>query len=550
MNLSDHAFNNLIEMLELIYRTEDISSEDLEKLFVETSLDRQTIDALKAPSPIVIVGSRGVGKSFLLRMAENELNKAFSTERVMPIYVSFNRSSLIHSNDPKQFLHWMLSIVCSKIVRTLRKHGFLASVGQSISLIAGGNAQNDGESNVEKIIELFESSWQNPEKQIDVSTLPSIDDFKDAIEEVCQQFNIRRFNLLIDEAAHILRPEQQRQFFTLFRDLRMPRISCKAAVYPGITFYGDSFQSVHDATFLYLDRNVFHVDYLKNMREIVENQIESSSELLKSISKNINNFNILAFAASGNPRILLKTVARADKMNSTQVNELFREFYKTEIWAEHSQLAERYVGHRAIIDWGRKFIENDVLPEIQSKNNRYLEGDKKTSCFFWIHRDSPQSVKEGLRLLTYTGLVSESAQGIKGTRSEIGVRYQVNLGILFSQESSPASTALNIARNFDIRRMSEFGMNHSAFHEIANLIVDFTAIDSSSVLYTQLHKDISLLDLAGWQRDELRKIGLTTIGDILRATEMKLREMYYVGEKRARRIRSAALASVLEYLSG
>ena len=70
------------------------------------------------------------------------------------------------------------------------------------------------------------------------------------------------------------------------------------------------------------------------------------------------------------------------------------------------------------------------------------------------------------------------------------------------------------------------------------------------MLYIQLHKDISLLDLASWQREELKKIGLTTIGDILKATEAKLKEMYYVGEKRARRIKSAALASVLEYLSG
>jgi hypothetical protein len=537
-------------MLELIYRTEDISPEDLERLFVETTLDRTIIDAVKAPSPVIVVGSRGVGKSFLLRMAENELNQSFSKDRVLPIYVSFNRSSLIHSRDQKQFFHWMLSIICGKIIRTLRRQGFLASVSRSVSIIAGGELMTDGENNVEKIMEAFESSWQSPDGEIDTSALPSVDDFKDAIEEICQQFNIKRFNLLIDEAAHIFRPEQQRQFFTLFRDLRMARLSCNAAVYPGVTFYGDSFQPVHDATFLYLDRDLFHEDYLSNMREIVGNQIESTSDLLKSISKNVNNFNILAYAASGNPRILLKTVARCDKMSSAQINEVFREFYKSEIWSEHSQLGERYIGHRSIIDWGRKFIETDVLPEIKTKNDRYLEGDKKTTCFFWVHRDSPQAVKEALRLLTYTGLVSESAQGIKGTRSEIGTRYQVNLGILFSIESNPASTALSIARNFDIRRMTEYGMNYTLFNEIINDTLNFSEIDSTTVLYTQLHKDISFLDLAKWQIEALRKIPLNTIGDILKATEAKLREMYYVGEKRARRIKSAALTSVLEYLSG
>jgi hypothetical protein len=536
-------------MAELIYRTEDISSDDIEDLFVETVLDRTIIDALKAASPVVVVGSRGVGKSFLLRIAENELEKNFKHDRVMPIYVSFNRSSLIHSNDQKQFFHWMLSIICGKILRNLRKYGLLANLSSSVSLLAGGKVDNNGQTRVEEIIESFEASWQNPQKAVDVSMLPSIDDFKDAIEEICEEFDIKRFNILIDEAAHIFRPEQQRQFFTLFRDLRMPRISCNAAVYPGVTFYGDSFQPIHDATFLYLDRNIFHADYLKNMREIVENQIESTSDLLKAIAKNSNNFNVLAYASSGNPRILLKTVGRAEKMNSGQINEIFREFYKTEIWTEHSQLGERYIGHRAVIDWGRKFIETEVLPELKAKNDRYLGEDKKTTCFFWIHRDCPQSVKEALRLLTYTGLISENAQGIKASRSEIGTRFQVNLGILFAMDASPVSNSINIATNIYLSRMSEYGMNHNSYNELSNIDVNFADADAS-VLQEQLTKDISQLDLANWQITELRKIHINNIGDILRATETKLREMYYVGEKRARRIKSAAMASVLEYLSG
>lgn len=536
-------------MAELIYRTEDIPFENLQDLFVETSLDRAIIDAIKAPSPAIVVGSRGVGKSFLLRIAEAELEEKFSEERVMPIYVSFNRSSLINSNDPRQFFHWMLSIICGKILRSLRKYGLLATFSRSVSLLAGGEISNAGENRIDNIVNAFEKSWQNPQQQVDVSGLPSIDDFKDLVEEVCLEFNIKRFNILIDEAAHIFRPEQQRQFFTMFRDLRMPRISCNAAVYPGVTFYGDSFQPVHDASFFYLDRNIFHHDYLNSMREIVENQVGSTSDMLKAINKNTDHFNLLAYASSGNPRILLKTVGRADRMNAIQVNEIFREFYKTEIWTEHSQLGERYIGHRDVIDWGRKFMESNVLPELKAKNDRYLEEDKKTTCFFWIHRDSPESVKEALRLLTYTGLVTEHAQAIKATRAEIGTRYQVNLGILLSMETIPTNTGLSIVKGIDVRRMPEYGMSHAAFDGIANLDVNFAEMDAT-ILKEQLDKDISDLDLASWQINELRQIKINNVGDILRATEGQLMQMYYIGEKRARRIKSAAIASVLEYLSG
>ncbi len=536
-------------MQELIYRTEDISNDELEDLFVETTLDRTIIDALKAPSPVVLVGSRGVGKSFLFRIAEHEQYISFSHDKVMPIYVSFNRSSLIHTKNTRQFANWMLSILCGKIIRCLKKQGYLTSNSVPISIIAGGSISNNGETRIEKIISSFEESWQTAEVEVDIKGLPTIEDFKDAIEEICQQFKIKRFNFLIDEAAHIFRPEQQRQFFTLFRDLRMPYISCNAAVYPGVTFYGDSFQPIHDATFYYLDRDIFHENYIENMREIVEKQMDASSDLLKAISKNINNFKILSYAASGNPRILLKTLARAGKMNSTQVNEIFREYYKIEIWSEHSLLSDKYSGHKEIIDWGRKFMEIEALPVIQKKNTRYLEEGKKTTCFFWVHRDSPQAVKEALRLLTYTGIVTENAPGIKGTRSEIGTRYQVNLGTLFALETVPTNTALNIARNFDLRRMSEYGMNHSMYAEIS-ILSNFSEVDTSTVLAREMKKNIDVLDLAQWQKIELKKIGINSIGEILTATENKLREAYYIGEKRARRMKSAALASVYEYLSG
>ncbi len=194
-------------MLELIYRTEDIPGEDLLRLFVETQQDREIIEALKAPAPIILVGSRGVGKSFLFRVAEEELMLDFQKSKVLPVYLTFNKSSLIHTPDSKQFTNWMLSRICGRIIRGLRKHGYLTIPLPAISLIAGGAIDSSGKSKIENIVEAFEDSWKNPTQEIDTNGLPTIDDFKDAIEEICQEFSIKRFNLFIDEAAHIFRPE-------------------------------------------------------------------------------------------------------------------------------------------------------------------------------------------------------------------------------------------------------------------------------------------------------------------------------------------------------
>ncbi len=116
--------------------------------------------------------------------------------------------------------------------------------------------------------------------------------------------------------------------------------------------------------------------------------------MYKNIVQNGKNFAILAYAASGNPRLLLKTLSAAPSINSTQVNEVTRSYYRTDIWSEHSALAEKYPGHREVIDWGRQFLETLVLPELKKKNDEYLATDKDTSAYFWIHRDAPAIVKE------------------------------------------------------------------------------------------------------------------------------------------------------------
>ncbi|MCX7131600.1 hypothetical protein [Aeromonas sp.] len=56
-------------------RTETIKSSKILDYFVETNEDREIINKLKSNSPVVLVGSRGVGKSFLLKVAEAELKR-------------------------------------------------------------------------------------------------------------------------------------------------------------------------------------------------------------------------------------------------------------------------------------------------------------------------------------------------------------------------------------------------------------------------------------------------------------------------------------------
>ena len=537
-------------MTDFFYRTEDIKPEEVAKYFVETKRDREIVNALKARNPVVLAGSRGVGKSFLLRVAESELLDEFAAQRVLPVYVSFSRSSLINTKDPQQFQHWMLARICGRITRALEARGMTVGNARSLSILTGDSSPvtPGGTTTLEKLASSFEESWKADPELIDSSRLPSLDDFKDAIEDLCAELKVARLVIFIDEAAHILLPEQQRQFFTLFRDLRSPYLGCKAAVYPGVTSYGDTFQPLHDATMLSLDRDILGADYVDNMREIVEKQAESA--ILANIARHGANFALLAYAASGNPRVLLKTLARAPTVSASEVNDVVREYYRNDLWSEHSTLPEKYSGHRHLIDWGRQFIESTVLPDLQRKNIQYLDQEQKSTCFFWIHRDAPQPVKEALKLLAYSGIVAEHAAGIRATRSEVGTRYAVNLGALLAQEATPTSTGLRIATSLTPKRMSEFGANHPTYQSLVAAAPTFAEPTVGVMLRQQLGKPVSVLDVTDWQQAKLGELGLKTIGDVLLASESKLQTVAYVGEKRSRRMRNAALAAVFEYLSG
>jgi len=536
---------------EFFYRTEEIKLEEVEDYFVESKQDRQIIDQLKSKTPTILVGSRGVGKSFLFRVAQSELQKSFVKDNVLPIYVTFRGSSLIQTNNPQQFHHWMLSRICHELIRALSKSGKLTITPTSLNVIAGGSvtAEVFQKTKIEDITQAFEDSWKNPGTDVNIEGMPTTDLFLDAVEDICREVDISRFIVFIDEAAHVFLPEQQRQFFTLFRDIRSPYISCKAAVYPGVTVFGETFQPMHDATVLSLHRDIQDEKYVANMREIVTKQAEDST-IIKTISKRGENFAILAYSASGNPRHLLKTLLLAQKLDSGAVNRVIREYYRTDIWSEHSKLAEKFIGHSPLIDWGRRFIESDVLPDIQQKNIHNLTGDKRTSSYFWVHRDAPQPVKEALRLLEYTGIVIEHASGIKATRAQIGTRYAVNLGTLIALETTPTSTALTIAKSLSIKKMTEYGENHKIYESLLVELPKFDEPDMTILLSQELEKAVGVLDLTSWQKDKILSLGLNTVGDILKAPESKLLEATQVGVKRARRIRNAAMTAVYEYLSG
>lgn len=535
-------------MNEFFLRTESIKSSEIEKLSVVNDADNKIIEALNSSEPCLLEGSRGTGKSFLMRVAELEIEK---DPKLLGVFVAFNKSSLINTEDELQFYHWMLAKTLKALTNKLRKKGLSVS-SFSASLLSNDEQTDDQnlEKDLKKIVKYFEESYKH-KNSVDTSSLPDIEDVKEAIETICAENSINRIYFFFDEAAHVFRPDQQRQFFNLFKDLRSPYITCNAAIYPGVTYFGDSFELIHDCTYKKIERNIKDSDYIKYFKDIVFKQ--AKEELKQEINNNLELFNTLAFSAGGNPRVLLKTIQELKKLKSTHVNDTIKTFYRDKIWAEHTELGEKYKGHQKLIDWGRSFLENSVIPAIERYNTSRLEkGVNESTIYFWINKDCPEPVKESLRLLTYTGIINKLGSTIKATRSDLGAKYEVKFGCIISLYKSPNLESKNFYENLATNKHPEFGKHHQSYNDIMNFSLRLDNENYQKSLEAMLKKSIDVLSLlTNWQKSKLKDAGIHTIEDLHSITEDTLiSTIYNVGPHRARLMKNSANAEVLEYLSG
>ena len=548
---------------EFTFRTEELSDEELRKRYVESRGDRENINLIKSKSPILLVGSRGTGKTMILKVAEKELDDEFNTSKVLGVFVSFRKSIFLERvKNPIYFRQWMMAKTIFALIRKIEKKGLALNSSGIFERYFEVDENHMGSiiEKLNKFTKLLEKSSKGKDidlpKEIelimgiesdDIEVLNELDYFNALIEDLCEELKIDRIVLLFDEASHNFIPSQQREFFTLFRDLMSPIVSCKAAVYPGITSYG-TFQKFHDAKERRIEKDIHDLNFTVTMREIVKNQV--SEDIYTKIERQGELFDCLIYSSAGNPRLLLKSILLSieNKFNNKGVNDTIKEFYRTSIWNEHTKLAEIYSGHKPLIDWGRHFIENIVLVETNQKNEtRKNDVKKQQTIYFAIHRDAPEQVKHAIRILEYSGIVSIHTEGTK-VRGEIFDRYQINFGVVLSTSQTPINYFKSILEGLSIKLYTDYGMNSPAYNDI--ICFSEENINFDSVIDKVLETSIEKLDITEFQRESIKRGGFNNLGDILEGKEEDLQRASNIGPKRARYIWNAAYNATMEYFSG
>lgn len=522
-------------------RTDDVLPREALKVLVMSRTEREVVDKLKNRMPIVLSASRGVGKTILLRKAEDELKNSLTTDRILPVFVKFRDSTLIATKQADAFLVWMVAKIRDEIARAATAYGLMAPDNSVIRAIRG---QSGSGSTMEELETKLETAYRRKSGGEETVEPLDPDDVHYLVERLCAQASIQRIVLLVDEAIHAFQPNQQRQFFTLMRNLSGPYITIKAAVYPGISTFGEGFHPNHDAMFIGLDRDILDKGYLEAMRSIV---LAKDPGLRRAVEDNPAVFDTLAYAATGNPRILVKTISENRRLNRNVLPDTLRRQYQEAILSEHTDLAGKYSGHAALIHWGRSFLEDHVLPRIYQRNNTR----KETTSHIWIHKDAPATVHRALQLLCYSGVLRQEDKNTRGPRNGIGTRFLVNLGCHLVLDSDPIEYCERVTSKLNRRAAVDFHADEETFAEIKSH--DLQAVDqgdANAALWARLNSRATLLDLTEFQRRKIGELNLHTIGDVLLADESTFRRARGVGPVYARRIHNAAQAAVLEYLSG
>lgn len=74
-------------MNNFVIRTEELEDSQLKELYVETENDNDILNRLKSQSPVLLVGSRGMGKSFLFKISQMQLLENFQKDRIFQFFL-------------------------------------------------------------------------------------------------------------------------------------------------------------------------------------------------------------------------------------------------------------------------------------------------------------------------------------------------------------------------------------------------------------------------------------------------------------------------------
>ena len=296
---AEHGDEPAIEQL-FIEQAEYLEPATFRRWHIEHPNEKLILRKLTQGGAKLISGPRGSGKTTLMLKAYYAMLE--SSDMAFPVYVNYKRSLSIEpiyksgTSGTYWFNQWVLLKLYQGIYSTLE------GLGDTSQLSVTSSDANRAASRLE----------MSSASEVELPELTVLQLACD-IERVIKRNNRSRCVLLLDDAAHAFSPEQQRDFFDFFRQIKSQFIFPKAAVYPGVTNYSSSFHVGHDAEQIDVWIKPEGDQYLEFMRSLVRSRFPAENF---SSPGAIELVDFLSYAAFGVPRSLLNMLQEITKEDS------------------------------------------------------------------------------------------------------------------------------------------------------------------------------------------------------------------------------------------
>lgn len=484
----------------LVLAAEECSPDQFSLIHKFSEHDDRVIRKLMAHGPVLLQGGRGSGKSAFMIATSQRLAPHNPSSAVLGLYISLRYVPLLISSGPdyeRLFCEW----VSFRIQSIVRDTGF------------------------------------------DFSESQTLRDLKAELSRLAASLD-KRIVLFFDDAAHIGRETSLSTFFDIFRTISSDTISCKAAIYPGVTEFGPRFDVYNDATVVDIVRTPGQAGFnglfsqILSIRypDIADNRIiEFSTEQLASFVATAVLGNMRAFIFFCNS--LTEKISTDERIGMPQLTATLLELAADYYWPLLEEVKPKLGRYTPAVETAAEIA--DILFQ-----DCAASGDSSSVL---VHRRIVSRYSKPFEILEYAGFIArrEASRAMKsGGR---GSRFALNLCSLL--ERKPGARLTRDIFNAWISTESKFSEIHEKGEHFKDVQVPYPAsLDDLGILdykVDALKKSRAYpYGLTELKLEKLRAAGIETIGQLALASNDTLLQIESVGEVFVERIRSIVTQAI------
>ena len=223
MNCKTHSLGDYI-----LDRTESLTDDLIQEYFVEQNTDK--INRLLDSEQYLLEGSRGAGKTMLLKKAMLQSRLTFNTNSALTVWVSFEESLRLENikivqNTVDPFLQWTMGKILKELLQELKylKPASMEDLEKRLSNLFGTSVTQKYDSYfklLDEYITILETGdiqtsedleAQCPSKELS-KILDNPANFKNFIKQIITDFSLSRIVLLFDEALMFFHKVNKQNF--------------------------------------------------------------------------------------------------------------------------------------------------------------------------------------------------------------------------------------------------------------------------------------------------------------------------------------------------